>query len=245
MAEGRSLFGKIRKALFKEKQEEALSEMAASSKSREEETWVALALDDLLKKHPRARLQVISLKDYRIAIGEAWATRANTIRMLSESTLRRHLSQGESCLSQGEDVFLMLMPGADEKESARRGYDAAVQLGQKLVGEKFSTGKVDGVAPDVRLANIALADMVNADGRVDVGAVLAAAEAAVSVKKIEGMGGPKGRLVEGQKPAAKDQWTMVAHERQSRPVEMLPIGQMATDRKKKAEPDWSPISKEK
>lgn len=245
MAGDRTLFKKLASALFKGKEGAEEVPPPTSAKSKEDETWVALALDDVLKKHPRARLQVISLKEYRMAIGEAWDTRSNTIRMLSESTIRSRLSQGESCLSQGDDVFLMLMPGADEKESARRGYDAAVLLGQKLVGDKFTTGKVDGVVPQVRLANIAIADMVNVDGRIDVGAVLGAAEKAVSIKKIEGALKQAGRLVEGQKPAAKDSWTMVAHEKQRRPVEMQPIQQAVSAQKKKAEPVWAAISKEK
>jgi hypothetical protein len=239
------LLTKIRRTLFKEAESDSPSEQMSEVKRKEEETWVALALDDVLKKHPRARLQVISLKEYRIAIGEAWATRANTIRMLSESTIRSRLGQGETCFAQGEDVFLMLMPGADEKESAKRGYDTALQLGQRLVGDKFTTGSVDGVVPQVRLANLSIADMVNADGRVDVGAVLAAAEKAVSLKKIEGAMKGGGRLVEGAKPAAKDAWTMVAHDKPSRPVEMMPIAQAASQQKKKAEPNWAPISKDK
>lgn len=241
MAEGKSLFKKLARALFKEGADQAGEVVADEArKSREDETWVALALDELLKKQPRARLQVVSLKEYRIAIGDAWETRANTIRMLSESTIRSHLSQGESCLPYGEDVFIMLMPGADQKESAKRANAAAVQLGQRLVGDKFTTGKVGGVVPQVRLASVALSEMVNADGRVEVSGVLAVAEKAVAVKKEGAAAQPKSPSDGGP---AQDQWTQVAHEKQNRPVDMMPIQASSTAQKKKAEPNWAPIVK--
>ncbi|MBF0167236.1 MAG: hypothetical protein HQL45_06350 [Alphaproteobacteria bacterium] len=243
MSKSKSLFSQISKVLFKGAGEAETQATAALAKRREEETWVALALDDLHKKHPRARLQVISLKDYRIAIGEAWESRANTILMLSESTIRRHLAAGETCFKQGEDVFLLMMPTADEKEGTRRATEAAVQLGQKLVGEKFTTGKVEGVVPQVRMANIALADLVNADGRVDLGAVLALAEQAVAVAKLAPKAEP--RLVEGDKPSAKDGWNIVAHQPQRRPAELMPIQQASSARKTKPEPQWAPMTKDK
>ncbi|TAN59366.1 MAG: hypothetical protein EPN26_00060 [Rhodospirillales bacterium] len=243
MAKGKSLFSQISRALFKGEDAAQRKDGISLAKKREEETWVALALNDLLKKHPKSRLQVISLKEYRTAIGEAWESRANTILMLSESTLRRHLNQVESCFKQGEDAFLLLMPGADDKESAKRAYDAAVQLGQKLVGEKFTTGKQGGVVPQVRIANVALADLVNADGRVDVGAVLALAEQAVAVTKAAPKTEPK--LVAGDKPVPKDGWNMVAHQPQRRPAELLPIQQASSERKKKPEPNWAPLEKDK
>lgn len=243
MTEGKSLFKKLTRALFKSEGGDAAHPLEETTgKSREEETWVALALDELLKKQPRARLQVISLAEYRTAIGEAWETRANTIRMLSESTIRSHLTQGESCLPYGEDVFIMLMPGADQKESAKRAYDAALQLGQRLVGDKFTTGKAGGVVPQVRLASMALSEMVNADGRVEVSGVLAAAEKAVAVKKETAGEKPKAAS-EGR--ASTDQWRQVAHDKQSRPVEMMPIQPVSGAQKKKADINWAPIVKDK
>jgi hypothetical protein len=241
------LFKKIRSALFSEQQEEeALGSDISDVKRKEEETWVALGLADVLKKHPKARLQVISLAEFRAAIGDAWETRAGTIRMLSESTLRSHLRLGESCLSQGDDVFVLLMPGVDEKLCAKRGYDAAVQLGQKLVGDKFTTGSVDGVVPQVRLASLAVSDMVNADGRVDVGAVLAVAEKAISVKKIEGaMKQAAARMVEGKTKSGMDQWATITPDRAQTGSAPRMVGDPAISSHKKAEPNWAPISKDK
>lgn len=240
-----SFLSKIKGVLFKDREDGLVGEeeIHAAAKRREEETWVALALDDVLKKQPRARLQVVSLREYRTAIGEAWEIRANTIRMLSESTIRSHLRQGESCLPFGEDLFIMLLPSADEQESAKRAYDAALQLGQRLVGDKFTTGKVDGVVPQVRLASMAIAEMVDADGRVDVGAVLEVANKAVAVKKevAKAQSAPGGAA----KSAPQDQWTSVAHQKQNRPIDMMPISAAPSGQRKKSEPNWAPIVKDK
>jgi len=84
---------------------------------------VTLTLSNLAQEtetRASGRVQVISLADFRAAIGELWEKYQNKILIIAESTIGRMIGKGNTYIPQGEDTWLLLFPGLSSDKAQQR-----------------------------------------------------------------------------------------------------------------------------
>ncbi|CAA7625188.1 hypothetical protein [Magnetospirillum sp. SS-4] len=129
-----------------------------------------LALDDMLSEDAgrfQAKLQVISLVEFREAVGEKWSRLSEKVLLIAEGVINLHLGAGNVYGRQGRDCFVLLFRTVPHAEGRRRAVQIAQELGTRLVGAQF----VGHDAPLALAAEIDLASALGLDGRLDLGAI--------------------------------------------------------------------------
>lgn len=240
-------------SLFRRTEDAAPQVAPPESMERDDDHWVPLTLDSLLKAQPDAELHLVTLTQFRVAIGPTWGRIRDKVLILSETVLRRFAGPGNLVQRQGEDVFLLAFPRLGAAEARKRAFAAAVDLGQRLVGARFSVVG-DGEAPMLGFASGSGADLLGEDGKLDPAALAALAAAAQVVDTGSTTGAPAtGRQTTGKGIAAKDEgraapddpnWRRLQRDGvpDKADVRLVPIE--PPKRKKAPEPEWVPIRKD-
>ncbi|MGE5547663.1 MAG: hypothetical protein ACM33T_12245 [Solirubrobacterales bacterium] len=83
-----------------------------------------------------AKLQVISLVEFREAVGDKWYRIADKVMMIAEGVIQLHLGAGNVFGRQGRDFFLLLFRTLPPAEARARALTIARELGTRLVGDK-------------------------------------------------------------------------------------------------------------
>lgn len=120
----------------------------------DEDHWVDLTLEEILQRKPELEVHLVSLTQFRQAIGDTWDRVGAKAIMLAEATLRKVAGHGNPVRVFGEEgVFLLAFPRLSELEGRRRATEAAIAVGQKLVGARFRIVGNGMSAPLVCLAS--------------------------------------------------------------------------------------------
>lgn len=113
------------------------------------------------------RLHIISLADFREAVGAKWSRLADKVAMIADTLIRRHIGSGNVYSHEGDDTILLLFPTLPRDEARRRVATITRELGRHLLGD----GVVGGERPLALMANVALSEVADGAGGVDGAAV--------------------------------------------------------------------------
>jgi hypothetical protein len=196
-------------------------------------------------------LHVISLRSYRAALGEeVWGSLRGKIMTLSENVLAR-LTKAGAALTPFEDYFVV----AFKKEAAAKGQlrvlEAAIELGRRLVGARFSIVGGEAARPDVSMASVLAGGLCGEDGRVDRRELDAAVASAVPVETDRSFvmdavraaeAGDFGfvALTRGPEKKSYGEWKRIERERAERRLTMVAI----EPPKRRPDPVWTAIAPE-
>ena len=131
---------------------------------------VALTLSNLVQEtetRASGRVQVISLADFREAVGELWEKYQSRILLIAESTISRMIGKGNTFIPQGEDAWLLLFMGLPNDKAQDRADTIAATIGEKLVGAQFTAHEL----PLPQASKLDLTGALNADGSFNLEAV--------------------------------------------------------------------------
>lgn len=217
----------------------------------EEDHWVSLSLEQVLAHDPSALLHIISLRTFREAVGAVWDRISPKVLLIAEGTLRQHAPPSTKIQQAGDDMFLLMFPHLSPEAGRRKAFDISVLLGKKLVGAKFQIVGSGG-ALGIGLVSLPASALLTDDGTLAPDALEDAAAAAPQVSDTADVGvwmETVGKvdidptLTPGQRndPAFKDNKWLKFKVTQPKPeIRLVPI---EPPKKKKAEPEWVPITK--
>jgi hypothetical protein len=132
-----------------------------------------LAIDQMLREDAGRfgiRPHVVSLVEYREAVGERWRKIADKVMLIAEGVINLHLGQGNIFSRQGTDFFMLVFRNLPQEEARRRALIIAQELGTRLVGDQFQGVDI----PLALAAEIPMDDAFLADGTLNLAAVHAA-----------------------------------------------------------------------
>ncbi|OAN48992.1 hypothetical protein [Magnetospirillum moscoviense] len=116
------------------------------------------------------RPHVVSLVEYREAVGERWKKIADKVMLIAEGVINLHLGAGNIFSRQGTDFFILVFRNLPAEEARRRALIIAQELGTRLVGDQFQGIDI----PLALAAELPMADAFLADGSLNMKAVAAA-----------------------------------------------------------------------
>ena len=129
-----------------------------------------LALETMLIEDQgqfQTKLQVISLVEFREAVGDKWHRLSEKVMMIAEGVINMHIGAGNVYGRRGQDFFVLLFRNTPQPEGRRRAVLIAQELGTRLVGAQF----IGSDRPLALATEISLADAVGADGQLDLDAI--------------------------------------------------------------------------
>jgi len=222
---------------------------AAAAKRAKLDHWVDLDLDQMLTAEPDMPVHIVSLRDYRFAIGPSWDALRSKIMTLAESILHRLVQQGAS-VTPREDFFIVTFKPQFRAKGRQRVAAAAVELGQRLVGAKFK-GAAGLDEPVIGLAEANAAELLGPNGILDpvmLDAIVATADAVresddplfAAIEAAVSAPEPTVGAIEPGKRPSRAEWEAMERERQARQVTMVAID---APTRKRADPVWVPIEK--
>jgi len=240
----RGLWAGLR-AMFGAAEEEPVK--PAPARRTDEDHWVDLSLDQLLSDDPAMPVHVITLHAYRLSLGAHWAKVESRVLMLAESVVRRVTRHG-GVVTQRDDSFLIVYKPPSRSLGAKYTGEAAIELGQRLVGAKFTVGSVyDEAGPSVGFASVTAAELVGEDGRLDPSRLALVAKAAPTVllgpaatpnAKAASVGSSP---ISGVKHDDAEWQKMQTKSRHNPRIELVPL---EAPSKKRADPVWTAIAKD-
>jgi hypothetical protein len=125
----------------------------------------------------RDHLYIISMADFRAAVGEKWLRLASKVANLGENVVGRHVGRDGLFCQADDQTFIITLP-KDTREKARgRMVLIAQDLSTYLIGDQV----INGQRPMILAANIPFDKAVNQQGRFDVQALGEAVEESRSV----------------------------------------------------------------
>jgi hypothetical protein len=125
----------------------------------------------------RDHLYIISLKDFRVAVGEKWGRLADIVSDLGKNVVDRHLGKDGLFCQADDQTFVLTLPKDNRDKARRRVVEIAQDLSAYLVGDQL----IKGQRPMILAANIPFEKAVNGLGRFDLGALAEAVEESRSV----------------------------------------------------------------
>ncbi len=129
-----------------------------------------LALETLLIEDEgkfQTKLQVISLVEFREAVGDKWYRLSEKVMMIAEGVINLHIGAGNVFGRRGQDFFVLLFRNVPTAEGRRRAVQIAQELGTRLVGAQF----IGHERPLALATEIALGDAIGPDGALDLAAI--------------------------------------------------------------------------
>lgn len=129
-----------------------------------------LALEAMLNESTdrfQTKLHIISLVEFREAVGAKWSRLSEKVMMIAEGVINLHLGAGNVYGRQGQDFFILLFRNTPAAEERRRAVLIAQELGTRLVGAQF----IGAERPLALAAEISLADALWPDGSIDMDAI--------------------------------------------------------------------------
>lgn len=125
-----------------------------------------LAMEQVLREDQGrfgTKLHVVSLVEFREAVGERWAKISDKVMMIAEGVITKHLGAGNLFARQGTDFFTLVFRTCSADEGRVRAHTIAQELGTRLVGDQFQ-----GIDRPLALsAEMDLADAVQIDGTLN------------------------------------------------------------------------------
>lgn len=115
----------------------------------------------------QVKLHVISLVEFREAVGDKWSRVSDKVMMIAEGVINMHMGPGNMFGRQGTDFFVLLFRTVDNDEARRRALIIAQELGTRLVGDQF----IGEAIPLALAAEVSLEDGLNGDGSINLDAV--------------------------------------------------------------------------
>ena len=115
------------------------------------------------------KVQVISLAAFRESIGDLWERYQDKVIMIAETSIARRIGKGNTYIALDEDTWLLLFSRADEGQAQARADAIAAAIGEKLMGARFALEEI----PLPEAQKLGLADILNADGTVNLDAMRA------------------------------------------------------------------------
>ncbi|WP_291721026.1 hypothetical protein [Magnetospirillum sp. 64-120] len=129
-----------------------------------------LAMEQVLREDQGrfgTKLHVVSLVEFREAVGERWAKVSDKVMMIAEGVITKHLGAGNLFSRQGTDFFTLVFRTCSADEGRLRAHTIAQELGTRLVGDQFQ-----GVERPLALsAEMDLTDAVLPDGSLNHAAI--------------------------------------------------------------------------
>jgi hypothetical protein len=239
----RGLLGRLR-ALFGATEEPV---KVAPARRVENDHWVDLSLDQLLGDDPTMPVHIVTLQAYRLSLGAQWAKVEGRVMMLAESVVRRVGRHG-GVVTQRDDSFLIIYKPPSQALGAKYTGEVAIELGQRLVGAKFTVGSIEEEAgPSIGFVSVTAADLLGEDGRLDPIKLTAVAKAAQAVllgpvatttAKASAVGTVS--QTKGSKQTDAEWQKMQAKARHDTHIELVPLEPPS---KKRADPVWTTITK--
>ncbi|MDA8232560.1 MAG: hypothetical protein M0006_14585 [Magnetospirillum sp.] len=135
-----------------------------------------LAMESLAKEEDgkfRTRLHVVSLIEFREAVGDKWGRLADKVLLIADGVIHQHLGGGNLSTRPGGDFFVLVFRTCLEPEARRRTRAIAGDLGTRLVGDQL----VGLDRPQILSLDVMAADAVKDDGSLDLAAIEAAIDA--------------------------------------------------------------------
>lgn len=125
-----------------------------------------LAMEQVLREDQGrfgTKLHVVSLVEFREAVGERWARVSDKVMMIAEGVITKHLGIGNLFARQGTDFFTLVFRTCSADEGRIRAHTIAQELGTRLVGDQFQ-----GIDRPLALsAEMDLADALQLDGTLN------------------------------------------------------------------------------
>lgn len=115
----------------------------------------------------QVKLHVISLVEFREAVGDKWFKVADKVMMIAEGVINMHIGPGNMFGRQGTDFFVLLFRTVDNGEARRRALIIAQELGTRLVGDQF----IGDERPLALAAEVSLEDGLHPDGSLNLAAI--------------------------------------------------------------------------
>ncbi|CCG40951.1 hypothetical protein [Magnetospirillum molischianum] len=231
------------------------------------EDTFSLTLEEMLTEDAgrfQVKLQIISLVQFREAVGDKWARLSEKVMLIAEGVIAQHLGAGNVSGRQGQDFFVLLFRTVPHAEGRRRSILIAQELGTRLLGNQF----IAGDQPLALAAELDLADAIGPDGRLNPSALASAidatrAEIAHETAK-EGTrrepnlvtdlnGGIRRSLMPGQSGdngeavdrTAETAWAGHTEYRDGEPVDPRWKAMRTAAPRPQTEPEWKPLETEK
>lgn len=113
------------------------------------------------------KLQVISLVEFREAVGERWDKIAGKVMLIAEGVINMHIGPGNIYSRQGIDFFVLLFRSCGAQEGRRRALVIAQELGTRLIGDQFQSIEL----PLALAAELDMADALDPDGALNLAAL--------------------------------------------------------------------------
>lgn len=146
-------------------QARAAARAAAATDSLTSEDF-RLAMEQVLREDQGrfgTKLHVVSLVEFREAVGARWARISDKVMMIAEGVITKHLGAGNLFARQGSDFFTLVFRTCNADEGRLRAHTIAQELGTRLVGDQFQ-----GIDRPLALsAEMDLADAVQGDGTLN------------------------------------------------------------------------------
>jgi hypothetical protein len=122
-----------------------------------------LTLEALLKLEPglmATKLHIVTLRSFRVMVGEEWPRLVERVGMIVDGVMRRYLGPKGLYSRYGEDTFILGFTTLSEEEGRRQAVLVVNELMQRLIGERF-------VGAQICLAEADAKDILDADGQLD------------------------------------------------------------------------------
>lgn len=133
---------------------------------------ITLTLGNLVSEtetRASGKVQVITLAAFRDSIGELWERYKDRIIMIAETSIARRIGKGNTFIALEDDSWLLLFARSAEPEAQARADAIAAAIGRKLMGARFTLEEM----PLPGTEKLGLADILNDDGSINLGAVRA------------------------------------------------------------------------
>jgi len=250
--------------------EEEESERAAASSEPFDDRLVddsfTLTLEEMLAEDAgrfQVKLQIISLVQFREAVGEKWTRLSEKVMLIAEGVIAQHLGAGNVCGRQGQDFFVLLFRTVPHAEGRRRSILIAQELGTRLLGNQFIAGDVplalaaeldlaDAVGPDGKLKPSAMADAIAAT-RAEIERNVTANSRREPVLVTDNTGGIRRSLQSGRSDGSDDAlnrtsesaWAGRTEYREGDPVDPRWKKMENGQPRPQTEPEWKPLETER
>lgn len=140
---------------------------AAKAEPEEAEDSFQVTIQQIMQEEQGrfdTKLHIISLVEFREAIGDKWGKVADKVMLIAEGVIQLHLGAGNVCGRQGQDFFILIFRTCDGFEARERALTIAKELGTRLVGDKV----LGADRPLALAAEVSLAEAANADGSLNL-----------------------------------------------------------------------------
>ncbi|TAN71341.1 MAG: hypothetical protein EPN20_04735 [Magnetospirillum sp.] len=141
------------------------------------------------RAEPSPHLQVVSLSDFRRAVGSKWGRLRSLVEMAVEAIIRRNIDPERDIFTRLDtEISCLALPNASRSEVRTR----VAAIARDIAAQLFGDAVIDGRRPQVLAANLPLDDALTADGGMDWAAINHALAKAGAALAADPAGGGQG-----------------------------------------------------